>query len=119
MDRWMQIFKSKCNDLGIILLLCKKYIDVVLTVADNLPIGTSYTEEGLTHKEENNNEDLSNGRSEALNIMEVLKKVANSIMPILEFTAEVSEGQDSPVPCLCRPAENKQLANKHLDNITI
>ena len=100
MDQWIELFAERLNSAGMTTWLLKKYVDDILVITTNLKIGTRYTDGKFVHNTENEEEDLREGRTASDVTMNVLKEIANGIIPFLEFTAEVSNGKKAPVPCL-------------------
>ena len=102
MDRWIRLFREKLEGYGMIVKLLKKYVDDVLIICVNLKLGSRYQKEQdcIVWSKEWELEDLRNGVSRSKNTMMVLREVADSVMSFLQFTAEVSEGREQPVPCL-------------------
>ena len=96
----MEIFKERLDSLGIKTWLIKKYMDDILVIVSNLPIGTRYTDGKLNHSKEGETQDKEKNRTASEVTMDVLKQIANDIIPFLEFTTEVSNGEEEPVPCL-------------------
>ena len=102
MDKWIKLFKQKLDGYNIVVKLLKKYVDDVLVICLNLRLGTRYSKEQYTivWSKGWEEEDEDNGTSRDANTMEVLRGIADSMRPFLQFTAEVSEGEDRQVSCL-------------------
>ena len=85
-----------------IVKLLKKYVDDVLIICVNLRLGSRYNkdQDNIVWSEEYEQEDIREGVSRSKNTIRVLREVADSVMGFLQFTAEVSEGREQPVPCL-------------------
>ena len=80
--------------------MIRKYVDDILSVVTNLEPGSRWSEGRITRHQEDIEEDMEAGRSRESTTMEVMRSVADSIIPWLDFTAEVSEGPEKTVPCL-------------------
>ena len=57
MDIWMKGFKQKLEELRVKLRLAKKYVDDVLTVVHNLPLGSRFIQGQLVVTQETHNQD--------------------------------------------------------------
>ena len=88
------------TDAEIVVWLLKKYVDDVLVITTNLEVGTRYKDGQLTRHETDIQDDLKANRTKEEITMEVLRTVANTVLPYLEFTSEVSRGEENPVACL-------------------
>ena len=85
MDHWVIGFKEKLDKLGITLRLLKKYMDDVLIVANNHPLGTRLAGEVLTCLPEHVEEDRRNNITREELPMEILNQVANGVLPFMDF----------------------------------
>ena len=98
MDQWMEKFRERLESLEIKLWLLKKYVDDVLVVVTNLPLGSRYRDGKILQSKESEKEDIQRDRSKSDVTMSVLKEVANEILPFLKYTGEVSvDGMPIPV----------------------
>ena len=76
MDIWVKKFIRRLEELRVRLRLAKKYVDDVLTVAHNLPLGSRYTNNTITVTQETHNQDNEANLSCEEVTMNVLKEVA-------------------------------------------
>ena len=100
MDRWIQLFRQKLEDHGLIIKLLKKYVDDVVVVVDNIKPGSRLEEGQLRYRSEWEEEDKRQGVTPDQNTMRYLNGVANSFFKFLQFTTEVSEGESKRIPVL-------------------
>ena len=77
MDFWVVNFKAKLDLLGIKLKMLKKYVDDVLVIAHNLPLGTRLNGDVLTCLPEHIKEDEDNKTTPEELTMKILNQVAN------------------------------------------
>ena len=63
-------------------------------------MGSRLKDGQLKATQETHNLDNKANRSYEEVTMEILREVANGIIPFLKFTSEVSQGATKPVPCL-------------------
>ena len=96
MDHWIEVFRRKLTDLDMRVWLLKKYMDDVLVVTTNLALGSRYRNGRIERTERDTQEDRTNNRTKEEVTMEVLRNVANTVLPFLEFTSEVSVGEERP-----------------------
>ena len=80
--------------------LLRKYVDDILSITNLLELGSRWKTDRIVREDKDVQEDLEQGRSKEAVTMEVLRSIADTVIPWLEFTAEFSEGRDRPVPCL-------------------
>ena len=76
------------------------FVDNVLVVVTNLRLGSRYVDGKIIHSEQVEDQDKQEERTAEQVTMEILKLIANEIVPFLKFTTEVSGGPANPVPCL-------------------
>ena len=78
-----------------------KYVDDINLVVRMLSMGTRWVEDQFVTKEEWRLEDLEAGRSRQDVTIEAIRMAADSILPDLEFTADIPERHESnTVPML-------------------
>ena len=63
-------------------------------------MGIRYIDGKLRYNREDENQDKENNRTASEMTMDILKIITNEIILFLEFTTEVSNGVEEPVPCL-------------------
>ena len=102
MDWWMKEYARILTGAKMEILLLKKYVDDVCVVARNLDRGARWdnTNKQVTYKCTDIVADLDAKKSKEAVTMEVLRSAASSVAKFLEFTSEVSEGPESPLPVL-------------------
>ena len=100
MWRFLKKYRSLLEDNKVEVFLLRKYVDDILIATGCLPLGSRLTGSAITAKEEDMMEDEEGGVSKEQVTMNCLREMANSVIPWLEFTSEVSEGEQRPVPCL-------------------
>ena len=100
MDTWLQGFENTIKENNIEIFLLRKYVDDVLLICENLPLGSRWMEGKITHSAEAEQEDLGQNRTVEQVTMTVMKDVADSQIAFLKFTGEHSEGETKKVPVL-------------------
>ena len=86
--------------LGIKTWLLSKYVDDLLVVATNLPLGARIVGDKVIVTPESRSEDERGEKSAEDVTMEIRRAEVSGIMKFLEFTAEVAKGKETPVACL-------------------
>ena len=99
MEDWIGRLHSLLLEQGAKVYLLTKYVDDVLGIVNCVERGTRWKGGSLTHTEEDEAEDLRQGRSRQEVTLEVLKGMANTLTPFLKFTGEVAM-PGSPIPVL-------------------
>ena len=80
--------------------LLKKYVEDVLIITNNLPLGSRWKGGRITCEDDDIMMDEEAGRSKQEVTMEVLRQMADTVFKCLRFTAEVAGGPEKPLPCL-------------------
>ena len=100
MAHFLAEYKKVLEDNGIRVYLLRKYVDDILSVTNKLELGSRWRATGIIRNPEDIEEDIEQGISKEDVTMEVLRAMADTVVPWLEFTSEVSEGREKPVLCL-------------------
>ena len=100
MEKFLGEYRRLLEEHGVEVLLLRKYVDDILSITSKLEVGSRWTGNSISRRQEDIEEDTAQGRSPETVTMEVLRAMADTVIPWLQFTAEVSEGIEKPVPCL-------------------
>ena len=101
MDEWMAKFLCAITKAGLVILAAMKYVDDINLVVSMLALGTRWVGDKFIVKEHWRLEDLKTNRSQQDVTIEAIRMAADSILPDLEFTADIPERHESnTVPML-------------------
>ena len=75
-------------------------MDNMLLICNNLDLGTRLVDGKLVKTEETQREDTAAGRTKEEVTLETARQAAETILPFLKLTGEVSQGAEQPIPCL-------------------
>ena len=100
MGKFMREYKALLERHGVEVFLLRKYVDDILAATGCLQLGSRWTGRSIEVSEEDRKMDEENSRTKEAVTMECLRSMADTVIPWLKFTSEVSEGEEKPVPCL-------------------
>ena len=86
-NEWEDRFKLKLEQLGIKVWLIVKYVDDILVVVSNLPLGTREVNGKLVISQEGLEEDIKCNRTKQEVTIEILRTEASKLIEFLQFTA--------------------------------
>ena len=99
MDDWLKKFREKLEEQGIEVYLITKYVDDVLVVARNVPLGSYWNGDHLDYSKEVEDKHLHSKMDRSVLTLDILRQLANSVSSFLKFTGEASIN-GRPIPCL-------------------
>ena len=83
----MKKFREKLEEQGIVIYLITKYVDDVLVVAKNVPLGSYWNGDHLAYSEEIKDKHLHSRMDRSTLTLDILRQVANSVSTFLEKQA--------------------------------
>ena len=99
MELWIREMKQRMENAGFEVFLIKKYVDDVLVVCSKTRRGHRLVDGRLERSCESFGHDVREKLCEDQKTLEILIKLANSVMPFLKFTGEASKNTEG-IPVL-------------------
>ena len=99
MEDWITKFREILEQNNVEILVLTKYVDDVLIICKNLPLGAYWNGNRISHSKSVRMKHVTSGMTRDRLTLEVLKDIAGSVHDFLEFTGECVEN-DTPIACL-------------------
>ena len=99
MEDWITKFREILELNNVEILVLTKYVDDVLIICRNLPLGAYWNGNRISHCRNVKMKHVTSGMSRDRLTLEVLKDIAGSVHDFLEFTGECVEN-NFPIACL-------------------